>query len=286
MKLRSFAKVNLGLEIEGVMPDGYHRIKTIFQSIDFFDILTFEIINSGIQIEGNRRDIPWNEENLIYKAIDNFKREFGVKEGVRVYVEKRIPPGAGLGGGSSNAACSLIAMKEFFFNRLETKELFPLASRLGADVPYFLYGGTCLGEGKGDIIKEIKDLENLYFFLVLPEIKITSKEAYTEWDKSRLTFLRKNYSISKLEEQFNLEYLKNDLEEVVLKKYKELKEIKMKLEKENFRKVMMSGSGSCIFGITDDPIKAEKLRDKFAGYRVEIVKSIGREEYWKRIFID
>lgn len=286
MKLRSFAKINLGLEIEGVMPDGYHRIKTIFQSIDLFDILTVEIVDSGIEVRGNREDVPWNEENLIYKAINSFKEEFGVREGVRVYVEKRIPPGAGLGGGSSNAACVLIAMKEIFLKGMEIKRLVPIASRIGADVPYFLYGGTCIGEGKGDIIIKIKDIENQYFFLVIPEIKVLSKEAYSEWDRSTLTFVKKNYSINKLKEQFNLEYLKNDLEEVVLKKYKELREIKEKMKKEKFKKVMMSGSGSCIFGIIDNPDEAEKIREKFAPYRVEIVRSIGREEYWKRIFID
>ncbi len=287
MRLRSFAKVNLGLEIEGVMPDGYHRIRTIFQSIDLFDILSFEIINSGIEIEGDGEDVPWNEDNLIYKAIERFKKEFRIKEGVRVFVEKKISPGSGLGGGSSNAGCTLVALREFFCKEIDIKELIPIASEIGADVPYFLHGGTCLGEGKGDVIKEIEDIGNLYFFLVIPEIKVSSKEAYTDWDKSRLTFSTKNSNIKGLERHIDLGYLRNDLEEVVFKKYKELKRIKERMiGEEGLKKVLMSGSGSCIFGIIDDMKKAEKMKDILSPYRVEIVRSIGRMEYWKRLFID
>ncbi len=286
MKVRSFAKVNLGLEIEGVMPDGYHRIRTIFQSIDLFDILSFEIIDSGIEIEGNREDMPWNKENLIYRAIEKFKKEFGIKEGIRVFVEKKIPPGSGLGGGSSNAGCTLIALREFFCKGMEIKELIPIARQIGADVPYFLYGGTCLGEGRGDVIKEIKDIENLYFCLVIPDFKVSSKEAYNDWDKSRLTFSTKNSNIKRLERHFDLGYLRNDLEEIVFRKYKDLERIKEKMREEGFKKVLMSGSGSCIFGIIDDMEKAEKLKSIFINYRVEIVRSIGRKEYWERLFIN
>lgn len=286
MRLRAFAKVNLGLEVEGIMSDGYHRIKTIFQSIDLFDILNLEITESGIEVKGDREDIPWNEENIIYKAIERFNEEFGIKKGVRVYVEKRIPPGSGLGGGSSDAGCTLIALRKVFCPDLEMERLIQIASEIGADVPYFLHGGTCLGEGKGDLIREIEDLENLSFFLVIPDIKVSSKEAYTEWDKSRLTFSQKKSNIKKLERHINFGCLRNDLEKVVFKKYKKLEEIKKKMRKEGFRKVLMSGSGSSIFGIIDDTNKIEELRDKFSLYKVEIVRSIGRKEYWKRLFID
>lgn len=286
MRLRSFAKVNLGLEIEGVMPDGYHKIKTIFQSIDLFDILSFEEIGSGIEVEGDWTDIPWNEENLIYKAAEIFKKEFNIRNGIRIRVEKRIPPGSGLGGGSSNAGCTLIALKEIFCKEIEIRELIPMASTIGADVPYFLHGGTCIGEGKGDIIKEIEDLENLYLFLVLPQLKISSKEAYTEWDKSRLTISRKKSNIKRLEKRIDFDYLRNDLEEVVFRKHKELEKIKKEMMRKGFKKVLMSGSGSCIFGIIDDIDKVERLKGEFAPYRVEIVRSVGREEYWKRLFID
>ncbi len=286
MRLRSFAKINLGLEIEGIMDDGYHRIKTIFQSIDFFDILDLEITESGIEVKGDREDIPWDERNLIYKAVKRFSEEFEIKKGVRVYVEKRIPPGSGLGGGSSNAGCTLIALRKIFFQDLEMEKLSKIASEIGADVPYFLHGGTCLGEGKGDLIKEIEDLENLNFFLVIPDIKVSSKEAYAEWDKSRLTFSPKKSNIKRLEKHIDLDCLRNDLEKVVFRKYKKLEEIKEKMKKEGFKKVLMSGSGSSIFGIIDDMDKIEELREKFSLYRVEIVRSIGRKEYWQRLFID
>jgi len=286
MKLRAFAKVNLGLEIEGKMDDGYHRIKTIFQSIDLFDILDFEIMESGIEVKGDREDIPWNEGNLIYKAVKKFNEKFGIKKGVRVYVEKRIPPGSGLGGGSSNAACTLIALRRIFCPHLEMEKLVPIASEIGADVPYFLHGGTCLGEGRGDLIREIEDLENLHFFIVIPDVNVSSEEAYNEWDKSRLTFSPKKSNIKRLEKHIDLDSLRNDLEKVVFRKYKKLEEIKKRMKKEGFRKVLMSGSGSSIFGVIDDMNKIEELRDKFSLYRVEIVRSIGRKEYWKRLFID
>jgi 4-diphosphocytidyl-2-C-methyl-D-erythritol kinase len=286
MKLRAFAKVNLGLEIEGKMDDGYHRIKTIFQSIDLFDILDFEIMESGIEVKGDREDIPWNEGNLIYKAVKKFNEKFGIKKGVRVYVEKRIPPGSGLGGGSSNAACTLIALRRIFCPHLEMEKLVPIASEIGADVPYFLHGGTCLGEGRGDLIREIEDLENLHFFIVIPDVNVSSEEAYNEWDRSRLTFSPKKSNIKRLEKHIDLDSLRNDLEKVVFRKYKKLEEIKKRMKKEGFRKVLMSGSGSSIFGVIDDMNKIEELRDKFSLYRVEIVRSIGRKEYWKRLFID
>jgi len=286
MKIRSFAKVNLGLQIEGLLPDGYHKIKTIFQSIDLFDIIEIELINSGIVIEGDRQDIPWDEDNFIYKAVDKFKKRFGIRKGVRIYVEKRIPPGSGLGGGSSNAGCTLIALRKIFFNDLKVEELVPIASEISADTSYFLHGGTCIGEGKGDIIKEIEDIENLYFFLVIPDIKVSSKEAYNEWDRAGLTFSTKNFNIEELGTYIKLEYLRNDLEEVVLRKYEELGKIKEKMMKEGFKKVLMSGSGSCIYGIVENINDAIKSKENFTPYRVEIVKSIGRKEYWERLFID
>ncbi len=285
MKLRSFAKVNIGLEIKGIMPNGYHRIKTIFQSIDLFDTLYFEEIESGIVLKGNREDILWNEENLIFKAAKRFMEEFKISKGIRIFVEKRIPPGSGLGGGSSNAGCTLIALKEIFCKELNSKMLLPIASEIGADVPYFLFGGTCIGEGKGDVIREIEDFEPLYFFIVFPKIQISTKYAYREWDRAQLTFPRKKSNINRLVRDRNFRSLKNDLEEVVLMENRELKEIKKRLLNKDFDLVMMSGSGSCIYGLTKDPMIAENARKDFLNYHVEIVRSISREEYWKRLFI-
>ncbi|MGQ9617614.1 MAG: 4-(cytidine 5'-diphospho)-2-C-methyl-D-erythritol kinase [Candidatus Aminicenantia bacterium] len=285
--MRSFAKINLGLEIEGLMPDGYHRIRTIFQSIDLFDVLHFERVEKGIELSGNRNDVPWNEENLIYKAAKKFFERFKISEGISIRVEKNVPPGSGLGGGSSNCACTLIALREIFKRDISKEEVVSLSSELGADVPYFFYGGTCIGEGKGDIIREIEDLRNYYFFLVIPEkIKVSTSLAYKEWDKSTLTFSRKNSKINKLEICRNFKNLKNDLEEVVFEKYEELKEIKRRIMEERFEIVMMSGSGSCIYGMTESLDRAEEIKEKFSDFRVEIVRAVGREEYWRRLFIN
>ncbi|MFQ6108939.1 MAG: 4-(cytidine 5'-diphospho)-2-C-methyl-D-erythritol kinase [Candidatus Aminicenantales bacterium] len=162
MKIRSYAKINLGLEILRKREDGYHEIKTLFQSIDFYDVLELSNLHTeGILLKGNDPSVCWDKNNLIHKAVALLRERCGLSRGVAIHVDKRIPPGRGLGGGSSNAAMTLYALNKMWELGLNKKELMTLGQELGADVPFFLEGGLCLGEARGDIVTPLPDIKPL-----------------------------------------------------------------------------------------------------------------------------
>lgn len=284
MKIRSLAKINLGLEVVGRRADGYHEIRTLFQAIDFSDVLEFELRAAGeISLRGDSSSIPWDDRNLVFQAAQLLKQTYSVHRGVSIRVAKSIPAGRGLGGGSSNAAMTLFALNELWKLELGAGELHEAAARLGADVPYFLQGGLCLGEGRGDVLKALPDLPRLYCVLALPDHPVSTAEVYA---RLRLTSSDKDSKINQFLTQGErglLERLENRLEETAFSLYPRLKEYKDFFFEREAVLSLMSGSGSTVFGLYRDRKKAEQALAKLRS-RAEalLVETLSRERYWKR----
>jgi 4-diphosphocytidyl-2-C-methyl-D-erythritol kinase len=162
VRLRAFAKVNLCLHVVGKRPDGYHELRTIFQTISLHDILELSLTSQGkISFETTDPQLPTGPDNLVWRAIDAMHRELGVASGIQAHLEKRIPVARGLGGGSSDAAAAIIGMLRLTKKKLPLARLIEIAAGLGADVPFFLFGGRALGVGRGDEIPSSRRSEVL-----------------------------------------------------------------------------------------------------------------------------
>lgn len=279
LKARSFAKINLGIEIIGKRPDGYHEIRTLLQTIDFYDSLEFDLLErNAVELEGDDPLVPWDKNNLIFKAAEALKANTGCKEGVKIRVRKRIPTGKGLGGGSSNAAVVLYVLDKLWHLSLGKMRLKEIGSRLGADIPFFLEGGLCLGRGKGDQISPLADLDKLYCLLILPDFPIYTAEIYRHFT---LTLKRKESKIGEFLKSRDFGLLENNLEETVFRFYPQLKGIKSDLSQRDSALALISGTGSAVYGLFFKRKNAEKARKRMGSELSSlIVNVISREEYW------
>ena len=279
--LESPAKVNLRLEILRKREDGYHELKTIFQKISLNDTLHFSLKKSkGISITTNHPDLPLGKTNLVYRAAHSILRKSNYKGGVAIQVEKRIPLGAGLGGGSSNAATTLKALNQLLETNLSRNELMELGLEIGADVPFFLLKGAALGLGIGERLKKII-VSDLWFVLIYPNLEVSTKWAYQNFDKSlseptqsRLQpSSRKAQRLANQRFHINLDkFLKtpegvsqilfNHLEAVVSKEYPQIDVMKKMLFAAGAVGALMTGSGPTVFGLFPGERVATKAYEK------------------------
>ncbi|MGF7398058.1 4-(cytidine 5'-diphospho)-2-C-methyl-D-erythritol kinase [Thermoanaerobacterium thermosaccharolyticum] len=253
LRAKSYAKINLSLDVKGKRDDGYHIVNMVLQSIDLCDKLEFEI-NSDIVFECDNKYIPSDGSNLIVKAANLLKREFG-GYGALIRLNKNIPAAAGLAGGSSNAAATLVALNKLWDLNIDLPMLKQLAVSLGADVPFCIEGGTKVASGIGDVLLDIKTPQ-LKLLIVKPPLFVSTKDVYTEYDK--LDFIENNYTI-KMIDAINsgsivdiCSSLGNDLERVTIKNYPIIGEIKKAMIKRGALGALMSGSGPTVFGIFED----------------------------------
>jgi len=267
LNIFSYAKINIGLYVLEQLEDGYHEIITFFQQIDLYDTLKFIKTNNSIRIISEDPGIPKGDDNLIWKAFSLFKHKCDIKGGINVYIEKKIPMGAGLAGGSSNAAVTLLAANKLWNNPLNKYELLGLAKKLGADVPFFIFGVSAIGRGKGEILKNIDYDKNWYIVLICPEISISTKWVYNQ-TKFILTKIKKITNFSTLFENFDRnalqDNLKNELEGIVFKRYPFLEKIKCQLMEKGAFFVSMSGSGSSVYGLFDNKKDAKEVKQFFS----------------------
>jgi 4-diphosphocytidyl-2-C-methyl-D-erythritol kinase len=284
MRIKSFAKINLGLEVRGIREDNYHEVRTLLQTINFFDVLEFRSIGQDkILLKGDDKTISWERENLIFRAALLLKEQFHVSKGIEINVTKNIPPGKGLGGGSSNAAMTLYALNKSWGLRLGKKALKNLGKQLGADVPFFLEGGLCLGLGRGDEITPLSDTATLSCLLVLPSFSIQTAHIYSHFPLS-LTSLDKDSKIIKFLDNREFGLLENRLEETVFRFYPQLKVIKRLLRDKGAEFPLVSGTGSAVFGLFLEQEKAEKvLRKVKKDYTSLLVETLPRERYWRSL---
>ncbi len=284
MRIKSFAKINLGLEVIRKRDDGYHEVKTLLQTIDFYDVLEFRPSpQDAIILEGVGQTISWGKDNLIYKAALLLKENFRITQGVKIDVTKRIPPGKGLGGGSSNAAMTLYALNEFWTLGLEKKALMDYGAELGADVPFFLEGGLCLGTARGDIITPVSDIASVFCLLVLSELSISTASIYEQHQFS-LTSPSKDSKIIKFLDSRKLGFLENELEETVFRFHPQLRTIKSLFQSHGPELSLVSGTGSALFGLFSEREKAEKAFHEIKkSFPSLLVETLSRERYGRNI---
>ena len=180
LKINSYAKINIGLKIINQRNDSYHNIETVFQELQFHDVLTFTKIKKGCELSSNNEDFPIDSSNTCAKAYLSIKKQFPNLQGVKIHVNKDIPVGAGLGGGSSNAASTMIGINNLYNIGLTTNQLVDMSLGIGADVPFFIKGKTQLGEGVGDKLKQMNKTIIGTYLLVIPEVSINTEWAYSE----------------------------------------------------------------------------------------------------------
>ena len=290
IEFRSYAKLNLYLEVLNKRSDGYHNILTIFQMIDLHDKIHLNFNNSGrITVKTTRKGVPENEDNLVYRAIKRFQEETGLGFGVDVFIQKNIPPGGGLGGGSSNAVATLLALNKHFNYPLNHIGLKGLVDSLGSDTSFFLYGGTVLAQGRGEKIIEILPTPDMWFILICPNFSVNTGKAYEEVFRA----------LTKPEGDVNIliEALKGeDIERIgsnlfnhftaLLMDEKEVVEVYTKLKNSNgVCGVSITGSGSCIFALIDERDAAGRLLPQFQGKGdCWICRSISSSEYVKQFY--
>lgn len=265
MTVRSYAKINLGLRVLGRRPDGFHDISTVFHRVDLFDTLHFEPADGGITLESNREDIPTDDGNLCVRAA-RLLLEQHRGSGVHIVLQKRIPAGAGLGGGSSNAAAVLRHLPRLLGFRVPDEELLEMAALLGSDVPFFLQNGSAVARGRGEVLTYFPWSCPWWIVLVNPGIHVSTAWAYANlrlaehpedpdlhalldragWDRAALRDL-----------------LHNDFEAAVMETHSGIREVKERMLDAGAAGALMSGSGSSVFGLFDEETEARACAASF-----------------------
>ena len=316
LELRSFAKINLGLSVLGRRADGYHDIHTTYQAIDLADeILLEEDTILSLRVEGPFA-VPADESNLALRAARALAERFPGR-GARITLTKSIPPGAGLGGGSSNAAVTLIGLDRLWEAQTDPGVLFAIARRLGADVPFFLYGGACLGVGKGDDLLPLPDQPEWTVLVVWPGVGLATKEVYEDLPlaltRPRILSSMKGF-LPILPERSGRgtvipgvaglasvgppmggsaprghlvpPCVDNDLEEAAFSKLPRLRKLKDRLLDLGALAAAMSGSGSSVFGLFPSSKGIDKLASTLAGggTMVFVCRTLSRDAYHLNLF--
>jgi 4-diphosphocytidyl-2-C-methyl-D-erythritol kinase len=256
LKLSSPAKINLFLNVLSKREDGYHEIHTLFERVSLCDELTILPYPSGIKIETDSAQIPRGRSNLVFQAAQLLRQVCGISRGALIRIKKNIPVGAGLGGGSSNAATALLGLNRFWKAGLSRKKLLELASKIGSDVPFFILETPfAVGQGRGEILKPVSMSGlKIWHCLVKPSFSISTKKAYQNLRLSALTLQKTDVrmlvqSVEKSSASGLSKLLTNDLELTLNKRVKTIFEIKKKLIHHGALVALMSGSGSSVFGI-------------------------------------
>jgi 4-diphosphocytidyl-2-C-methyl-D-erythritol kinase len=286
--VRSFAKINLALAVLGKRPDGFHEIRTVFQSIDLHDRIEIRA-SSRLDLDcADLAGVPV-ESNLVWKAAQALSGLVPSRPGAHITLRKRIPAGAGLGGGSSNAAATLLGLVRFWGVKLAPGDLQTLAAGLGSDVPFFLGGGTALGAGRGDEISTLPDLPPTNVAVVFPGIHVSTSEAY---GSLRLSLTSQD-GVSKMQrfcgglrsEPDCLPRIFNDFEASILPAYPVIAEAKEFLTSRGATAAMLSGSGSSVFGffLNEESTLAVSRAARPEAWQVFPAKTLSRADYLQRL---
>ena len=288
--LPSFAKINLLLRILGKRSDGFHELCTVFQTVSLCDYLTFDD-SETIDFTCNNEKIPTGDGNLIVKAAKLLQTKFNLPKGAKIHLEKNIPAPGGLGGGSSNAAVALIGLIRLWKIEIEFGDLCELGKSIGSDVPFFFYGGTALGVGRGTEISQTEDYIAENMLIVAPNADVSTRDAFARIKAPDLTN-KSSKSILKIcrDEAKSLNTkpskLKNDFEATVFEIEPETARAKKKLFDCGAKYALLSGSGASVFAIFDSSLKRQKAFDKLQcerDWRVFEVKTVTRQEYRDRL---
>jgi len=255
------AKVNLRLEVLAKQEDGYHQLRMIVVPITLFDEIDLEFSRQGIELKSTGWEIVGS--NLVEKAVRYFQEKFQLDFGIKIFLKKNIPPGSGLGGGSSDAGVVLRALCEHFQVPLSRLDLKEIAYQLGADIPFFIFSQPAWVEGIGEKLEVFSDFPGLYFLLLKPAFSLSSREVYQSYSLAPdLTVEPKEVILTRLFQRDWQGILKNDLEKVALERHPELKRLKSVLKSLGAEGVIMSGSGPTLVGVYSHPAQAQKAKEK------------------------
>ncbi len=283
--LPSFAKINWLLRILGRREDGFHELCTIFQTVSLFDEITFEE-SDDIKLTCDTANIPVDETNLIIKAALLLKKEFGVEKGAKIHLVKRIPAPGGLGGGSSNAAAALLGLAAPWNLDVEFERLVEIGARLGSDVPFFFYGGTARGSGRGTEIHPLQDFSEKFLLIVTPDVQVSTAAAFARINAPYLT-KETSKSILKICQNegesfdFGQSAISNDFEKSVFEFEPEIRRVKEKLLASGAKQAVLSGSGASVFAVFDKEETRQatlKALEK-TNWRKFAVATVSREEF-------
>ncbi|HZI80729.1 MAG TPA: 4-(cytidine 5'-diphospho)-2-C-methyl-D-erythritol kinase [Vicinamibacterales bacterium] len=283
---RAHAKINLDLRVLGTRPDGFHELRTVFQALALHDTITCVPRPGPLAIECDTAGVPLDGGNLVWKAADvlwRAIRRLGPPRDVLIRLDKRIPVQAGLGGGSADAAATLLALVKLWRVPVRPSQLTDIAATLGADVPFFLAGGTALGLGRGDEVYPLADLPRHWIVLVIPGFGVSSADAYNWYDEER------DLGIGPAREPQHVPgpwpsraaQMINDLEAPIARHHPEIDQMKLALRRAGALAAAMSGSGSTVFGLFQrrkDAVTAV-TRLSGAGWRVLLTESLDRGAY-------
>ena len=284
----AFAKINLRLFVFGKRADGYHELDTIFQTISLHDTISFAVTEtSEIVLSCDDRLLSRGAENLVYRAAEALQERFLLKKGARIRLEKRIPAQAGLGGGASDAAVTLLALTHLWNLEVSRTDLVDVASSLGADVPFFLFGGTARGRGIGNNITPLPDVDDKGVLIIKPNTNISTARAYQSLNSCSLTTTKGKTILSSSQPdeifgRFNPEALQNDFERVVFELAPEIERVKIALMNAGADTALLAGSGSAVFGVFAGKNAQERALQALvleAGWRVFPCRTVGRNGY-------
>lgn len=290
IRIRSFAKVNLALAVLEKRADGYHEIRTVFQSVDLFDELEIRPSSSLRLICPDLPSVP-DEENTIWKAAAALSRVAAPGSGAEIILKKHIPMGAGLGGGSSNAGAALLGLFRFWQLDVSAAVLQAIAASVGSDVPFFLLGGTALGIGRGEEIYPLPEIRPAQLVVIHPGIHVSTAAAYNSLNLPLTSQLSANKIQSFCGRLANDEACSagifNDFENSILPAYPAVQEVKEFLIRRGATAAMLSGSGSSVFGFFSDEesaLAASRGQDIRECWRVFPTKTLSRAQYLQSMF--
>lgn len=319
VSIRSFAKINLGLRIGAPRPDGFHALRTIYQTIALHDVIGVSIERgSGIEIRCDDARVPKDATNTCFRIVKRAAELLKPGGRVVIEIEKRLPVQGGLGGASGNAVATLLALERVLHKKLSMADRLRIAAEVGSDLPLFLIGGTVLGVGRGEEVYPVPDLPPLACVIALSEIAVSTPTAFAEWDRLIATSKAelKNLASSDRMMLFSCDVsawlshssgvfakgggraenplldlvrtgIENDFEKVVFAKRPELQKVKRVLERTGVLYVSLSGSGSAIYGLFDSRQKAVVAAKKLNqnGTRAVVTSTLTRRQYWKKFLV-
>lgn len=287
--IKSYAKINWTLDVLFKREDGYHELRTIYQTLSLYDTLRLTQTPGAIEIACDDERVPLDESNLAHKAAVRLREAARVTAGARIEISKRIPVAAGLGGGSSNAAAALMGLARLWQVRLDERELLAIAASLGSDVPLFLIGGTVLGIGRGEEVYPLEQVQCEHLLLVNAGFAVSTATAY-----ARLSRLTRQEALRII--PFTLFAAKairelplvaaNDLEETVIAAHPEIAEVKRRLKSCGARHVLMSGSGGTVWAVFDNSETSERAQGEMcaAGYWAVRARAVSRQNYQETLY--
>jgi len=288
LTLPAFAKINLNLRVLGTRPDGYHEIDTVLQTISLHDTITVTATESPeIVFSCDDPSLPTGSGNLVYRAAESLQARFAPGKGARIWLEKRIPVQAGLGGGSADAAVALAALDHLWQTDAKSYQLLKIGNSLGSDVPFFFSGGTVRATGIGSDLTVLPDGPDRFLLVVKPNASIATTEAYKLLKARSLTTVEAKTILSSSErgeisDCFNSKALQNDFELVAFQLEPEIERAKAALMRAGAEAALLAGSGSAVFGIFDNrdaQARAIQMIELEAGWRVFPCRTLGRNPY-------